>query len=214
MQIALALYPGFTALDIIGPFQVLSALRGARCAFVAGRPGPVLDDTGAVELHAPLGFADCPAPELIVVPGGLGTMRLIPHHPIVEWLRTASRTAAWTTSVCTGSLVLAAAGLLQGAEATTHWLAMPSLRALGAVPVERRVVFGERVVTAAGVSAGIDMALALVERMHGREAAETVQLAIEYDPPPPRDAGHPTKASPALVERVRERLSKATGLYT
>lgn len=98
-------------------------------------------------------------------------MRPIPHHPIVEWLRTASRTAAWTTSVCTGSLVLAAAGLLQGAEATTHWLAVPSLRALGAVPVERRVVFGERVVTAAGVSAGIDMALALVERMHGREAA-------------------------------------------
>ena len=213
MEIALALYPGFTALDIIGPFQVLSALPGSRCAFVAERPGPVLDDTGAVELLAQRSFTDWPTPELIVVPGGLGTMRHIPDHPIVDWLRSASRTAVWTASVCTGSLLLAAAGLLQGTEATTHWLAMPTLRRLGAVPTDRRVVFSGRVVTAAGVSAGIDMALALVERMRGREAAETVQLAIEYDPQPPCDSGHPTKAAPQIVTRARDRLGRATGLH-
>ena len=209
MQIALALYPGFTALDIIGPFQVLSALPGARCAFVAAEAGPVVDDTGAVELRAALGFAQCPAPDIIVVPGGLHTMRCIPDHPILAWLRATAPRAQWTTSVCSGSLLLAAAGLLDGVEATTHWLAMPVLRGLGAVPTERRVVYGDRLVTAAGVSAGIDMALALAQRIAGAEAAAAIQLAIEYDPQPPLNAGSPRTAPPAVVERVRASLSKA-----
>jgi transcriptional regulator GlxA family with amidase domain len=208
MQIALALYPGFTALDIIGPLQVLSALPGARCTFVAAAAGPVVDDTGTVELRAQVSFADCPAPEIIVVPGGRHTMRCIPDHPILAWLRASSPAARWTTSVCTGSLLLAAAGLLQGAEATTHWLLMPVLKRLGAVPSERRVVFGDRIVTAAGVSAGIDMALALAERIAGRDAAEGIQLIIEYDPEPPLNAGSPRTAPPELVERVRAELAR------
>jgi transcriptional regulator GlxA family with amidase domain len=209
MQIALALYPGFTALDIIGPFQVLSAIPGARCAFVAAAAGPVQDDTRAVELRAALAFDECPAPDVIVVPGGLHTMRCIPDHPIVGWLRDAAPRASWTASVCTGSLLLAAAGLLKGVEATTHWLAMPALEALGAVPTAKRVIFHERLVTAAGVSAGIDMALALAERLAGRDVAQAAQLAIEYDPAPPFASGSPRTAPPEIVERVRAQLARA-----
>jgi transcriptional regulator GlxA family with amidase domain len=209
MQIALALYPGFTALDIIGPFQVLSALPGATCVFVAAEAGPVQDDTRAVTMQAPLGFAQCEDPDVIVVPGGMHTMRCIPDHPIIGWLRSTAPKTRWTASVCTGSLLLAAAGLLRDAEATTHWLAMPALAALGAVPCERRVIFGDRIVTAAGVSAGIDMALSLAERLVGREAAMAAQLAIEYDPQPPFSAGSPRTAPPALVEQVRKQLARA-----
>lgn len=212
MQIAFALYPGFTALDVIGPFQVLSALPGARCAFVAEAAGPVADDTRAVELRAALAFDDCPRPDVIVVPGGMHTVRCIPDHPIIGWLRRASGTARWTASVCTGSLLLAAAGLLDGREATTHWAAMPALASLGAIPKAERVIFHERVVTAAGVSAGIDMALVLAERLVDRDAAMAAQLAIEYDPNPPFRAGSPSTARPDLVDLVRQRLARAVTL--
>jgi transcriptional regulator GlxA family with amidase domain len=186
------------------------APRGEPVQRACARPtrDPVVDDTNAVELRAQVSFADCPAPEIIVVPGGRHTMRCIPDHPILAWLRASSPAARWTTSVCTGSLLLAAAGLLQGAEATTHWLLMPVLKRLGAVPSERRVVFGDRIVTAAGVSAGIDMALALAERIAGRDAAEGIQLIIEYDPEPPLNAGSPRTAPPELVERVRAELAR------
>ncbi|MBM4440427.1 MAG: DJ-1/PfpI family protein [Candidatus Rokubacteria bacterium] len=209
MQIALALYPGFTALDIIGPFQVLSALPGATCVFVAAEAGPVRDDTRAVELRAALGFAECAEPDVIVVPGGMHTMRCIPDHPILDWLRRTSPKARWTASVCTGSILLAAAGLLKGQRATTHWAAMAALESFGAVPVSERVVFGERIVTAAGVSAGIDMALQLAERLVDKDAAMAAQLAIEYDPAPPFQCGSPKSAPKELVAAVAARLAKA-----
>lgn len=208
MQIALALYPGFTALDIIGPFQVLSALRGARCAFVAERRGPVLDDTGAVELHAPLGFADCPAPELIVV-GGLGATHSAPSHRGVAAERLAD---CGVDHLGVHGLSGARRGRPASGSGGDHALAGHAVPPRpgcdpGRAPCGVRRAWGDRGRSECRDRHGPG------ERMHGRKAAETVQLAIEYDPQLPRDAGHPTKASPALVERGRARLSKATGLH-
>ena len=208
MQIALALYDRFTALDVIGPYQVLSALPGAEAFFVAAERGLVPDDSGAVRLEATRAFAEVSRADVVVVGGGPFTHTLIPDHPIIGWLRALHPHTQWTTSVCTGSLLLAAAGLLHGREATSHWMMLDFLGSLGAKPTPRRVVFaGERIVTAAGVSSGIDMALALVERMQGRPQAEMVQLAIEYDPEPPVDAGSPAKARPEIVAGVQQRFA-------
>ena len=205
MKIALALYEKFTALDIIGPYQVLSALPDAETFFVAEKRGIVGDDSGAVRLEATRSFAEVREADIVVVGGGPFTHTLIPSHPIIPWLRDMHARTRWTTSVCTGSLLLAAAGLLNGVEATSHWLMLDFLGTLGAKPTLKRVVFdGERIVTAAGVSSGIDMALALVERMFGRERAEIIQLAIEYDPQPPVDAGSPAKARPEIVTGVQQ----------
>jgi putative intracellular protease/amidase len=205
MKIALALYEKFTALDIIGPFQVLSALPDAETFFVAEKRGIVSDDSGAVRLEATRSFAEVREADIVVVGGGPFTHTLIPNHPIIPWLRDMHARSQWTTSVCTGSLLLAAAGLLNGLEATSHWLMIDFLGTLGAKPTLKRVVFaGERIVTAAGVSSGIDMGLALVERMFGRERAEIIQLAIEYDPQPPVDAGSPAKARPEIVTGVQQ----------
>jgi transcriptional regulator GlxA family with amidase domain len=203
MKLALALYEGFTALDIIGPFQVLADVPGMEPVFVAERAGPVTDHTGALVLQAKQSFDDVPSPDIIVVPGGMTTEKVLTGHPIVPWVRKVHETTTWTTSVCTGSLVLAAAGLLNGLEATTHWLAMDILAGLGAKPTGKRVVFQGKIVTAAGVSSGIDMGLALVEQIFGRQAAEAIQLSIEYDPQPPVDSGSPAKASPEVVAMVR-----------
>lgn len=205
MRIACALYEKFTALDIIGPYAVLSVLPGAKVEFVAERRGLVGDDSGAVRIEAVKSFAEVRDADIVVVGGGVITHTLIPHHPIIAWLRDIHPRTQWTTSVCTGSLLLAAAGLLKDVEATSHWMMLDMLGSLGAKPTLRRVVFGgERIVTAAGVSSGIDMALALVERMRGRDAAETIQLAIEYDPQPPRDAGSPAKARPEIKTGVQK----------
>jgi putative intracellular protease/amidase len=205
MKIALALYEKFTALDIIGPYQVLSALPDAETFFVAEKRGIVSDDSGAVRLEATRSFAEVREADIVVVGGGPFTHTLIPNHPIIPWLRDMHTRTQWTTSVCTGSLLLAAAGLLNGLEATSHWLMLDFLGTLGAKPTLKRVVFGgERIVTAAGVSSGIDMGLALVERMFGRERAEIIQLAIEYDPQPPVDAGSPAKARPEIVTGVQQ----------
>ncbi|HXZ86062.1 MAG TPA: DJ-1/PfpI family protein [Myxococcota bacterium] len=205
MRIALALYDRFTALDIVGPYQVLSALPGSEICFVAEKRGPVADDSGAVRLEASRSFAEVREADVVVVGGSPFTHTLIPGDPIIPWLREIHARTQWTASVCTGSLLLAAAGLLNGLDATSHWLMLDLLGSLGAKPTLRRVVFaGERIVTAAGVSSGIDMALALVERMRGRDAAEIAQLAIEYDPQPPRDAGSPAKARPEIVAGVRQ----------
>jgi transcriptional regulator GlxA family with amidase domain len=212
MRIALALYDKFTALDIIGPYQVLAALPGTETFFVAAKRGPVPDDSGAVRLEAARSFGEVREADIVVVGGSPFTHTLIPNDPIIPWLRDIHARTRWTTSVCTGSLLLAAAGLLNGLEATSHWLMLDYLGTLGAKPTLKRVVFsGERIVTAAGVSSGIDMALALVERMSGRDLAETVQLAIEYDPQPPTDAGSPAKARPEIVTGVQKLFAGILG---
>ena len=204
MKIAFALYESFTLLDTIGPFQVLSAIPGIEAGFVAEKRGSVRDHTGITSLEARWSFDDVRDPDVIVVPGGIGTEKLIPaKHPILQWIRDVHPRTTWTTSVCTGSLLLAGAGLLNGLEATGHWAAMDLLRGLGAKPTPQRVVFQGKIVTAAGVSAGIDMALALVQRMSGTPLAQAIQLAIEYDPQPPLDAGSPAKAPKEIVDLVR-----------
>ncbi len=205
MKIAVAIYDRFTALDAIGPYEVLSRLPGARVTFVAAEAGPVRTDNGMLTIEAERSLAELPDPDVILVPGGPGEVAQRAGEPILDWLRAADRTSTWTTSVCTGSLILAAAGLLDGRPATGHWLAMDELRRLGAQPTGQRVVFDGKIVTGAGVSAGIDMALALAERIAGPEVAQAIQLGIEYDPQPPFDAGAPEKAPAAVVELLRSR---------
>jgi transcriptional regulator GlxA family with amidase domain len=202
MRIAIGLYERFTSLDAMGPFQVLSSLPGAQVTFVAEKAGPVTDESGFLTVTARAAFADLPDPDILLVPGGTITGTLVPHHPIVGWIARAHRTTTWTTSVCTGALLLAGAGVLDGVEATTHWAAMDELARLGAVPVRERVVRRGKIVTAAGVSAGIDMALTLAGVIAGPEFAQTVQLMMEYDPAPPFDAGSPDKAGPLAVQRA------------
>lgn len=203
MQIAFVLYDGFTALDITGPYDVLRNLPACAPVFVAERPGPVRDESGTLALVADRPLGDLTAPEIVVVPGGFGTRLLLDHEPLLAWLRDAHESTHWTTSVCTGSLLLAAAGLLDGAPAATHWLARGLLASLGAQPVAERVVQHGKIITAAGVSAGIDMALRLVQLIYGDAAAQAIQLGIEYDPEPPFDTGSPDKAPAAVVETVR-----------
>jgi len=207
MQIAFLLYPGFTALDAIGPYDVLSRIPGAETVFVAERRGPVRNEVGSLSLVAERALGQTPSPDVLVVPGGLGNRRLLEHTPLLDWLRAAHRSTSWTTSVCTGSLLLAAAGILDGLPATTHWLARDLLQSLGARPVPDRVVEQGKIITAAGVSSGIDMALVLVQRMLGDEAAQAIQLGIEYDPRPPFDSGSPEKAPPEIVAAVRARAA-------
>ncbi|MDQ6816119.1 MAG: DJ-1/PfpI family protein [Actinomycetota bacterium] len=206
MRIAVLLYPRLTALDAIGPYEVLRELPGASVTFVAERPGEVHDEHG-LTLLAQTALEQLPSPDVVLVPGGKGQAALMDDGPVHRWLRRAHETSAWTTSVCTGSLILAAAGLLGGRRATTYWLAFEELRRLGAKPVAERFVFDGRIVTAAGVSAGIDMALALAARIAGEQVAQTIQLAIEYDPRPPFDTGSPGKA-PIPVRRALEARSR------
>jgi putative intracellular protease/amidase len=203
MQIAILLYDRFTVLDAIGPYQVLSGLPGAEVIFVAERPGPIRDQVGSLVLSAPAGLADVPRPDIVVVPGGPGQSDQMQDGPVHEWLRAADQTSAWTTSVCTGSLILAAAGLLAGRRATSHWTALDELGSLGATPVSERVVFDGKYVTAAGVSAGIDMGLTLAGRVAGDETAQAIQLMIEYDPQPPYDAGSPDRAPAEVLRRLQ-----------
>jgi transcriptional regulator GlxA family with amidase domain len=208
MQIALALYPRFTALDIIGPFQTFADVPGVESVFVAAEPGPVTDHSGCLSLVAARAFSDVTAPDVIVIPGGFAEPAG-PDDPVVRWIRAVHPTTTWTTSVCTGSLFLAAAGVLDGVDATGHWAAMDRLAALGARPTGQRVVERGKVVTAAGVSAGIDMGLTLLARIFGDDMARVIQLAIEYDPQPPFDAGAPDKVAPELRELVLATLDAA-----
>ena len=203
MQIAILIFDGLTALDAIGPYEVLSRLPGADLGFVAKEAGPKRTDTGALGVEADLALADLDSPEVVLVPGGPGSRPLMRDPEVLEWLRSAHASSTWTTSVCTGALVLGAAGILDGKRATTHWAFLDRLSELGAQPVAERVVEDGKVITAAGVSAGIDMALTLVARMAGDEVAQAIQLGIEYDPQPPFDAGSPSKASPEVIEMVR-----------
>jgi transcriptional regulator GlxA family with amidase domain len=203
VQIALALYPGLTVLDIIGPYQVLTLLPDAEVVLCAAERGRVTDDNGLIHVDVEHDFSDVPSPDVLVVGGGFGTRALLaPDTPIVEWIRAADATTTWTTSVCTGSLLLGAAGLLEGKRATTHWNAASLLEMFGATYTPERVVTEGKVITAAGVSAGIDMALTLVGHLAGDLVAQAVQLGIEYDPQPPYHSGSTATASPEVVELV------------
>ncbi|MFL5834656.1 MAG: DJ-1/PfpI family protein [Solirubrobacterales bacterium] len=202
MRIAIPLYDRFTALDAVGPYEVLQRLPGAEITWLAHEPGPVGTDTGQLRLVADAAFEDLPDPEILVVPGGTGTDDFLDDERLIGWIRRAHETSEWTTSVCTGSLLLGAAGLLERRRATGHWAWLEPLREYGADPVGGRYVEDGKVITAAGVSAGIDMALYLVGREAGPEVAQAIQLGIEYDPEPPFDAGSPQKAPPEIVERV------------
>jgi putative intracellular protease/amidase len=203
MNIAIPVFDGLTALDAVGPYEVLSRLPGAKVSFIAAETGPVRTETGMLTLLPQALFSELTNPEILVVPGGRGTRRLMGDESILAWLRHAHESSAWTTSVCTGSLLLAAAGLLEGLQATTHWLELDTLSRFGAHPVSQRVVEQGKVMTAAGVSAGIDMALTLAARVAGEETAMAIQLGIEYDPRPPFDSGSPATAPRELIERVR-----------
>ena len=204
VQIAFLLYDGFTALDAVGPYDVLSRLPGAEVVFCAARSGDHRTDNGMLGMNADATLAEVGAPEMVVVPGGFGTRRLATDESAeVAWLRQVHPGTTYTTSVCTGALLLGAAGILDGLRATTHWLERETLRTFGAEPVPDRVVVEGKIWTAAGVSAGIDMALRLVAAMHGPELAQGIQLGIEYDPQPPYDTGSPEKAGEPLTGLVR-----------
>lgn len=203
MQIAIPIFERFTALDAIGPYDVLSRLPGARVTFLGKQAGPVRSDNGMLAVTADAALAEMPAPDVIVVPGGYGTRPLLADEEMLDWVRAAHETSTWTTSVCTGSLVLAAAGLLDGKDATTHWAARDELERLGAHCTEQRVVQHGKIVMAAGVSAGIDMALTLAAQIAGDDVARAIQLYIEYDPQPPFDSGSPAKAPASVMELAR-----------
>jgi transcriptional regulator GlxA family with amidase domain len=205
MDIAIPVFDGITALDAIGPYEVLSRLPRTRVHFLALEPGIVRTENGMLALCADGTLSSLQHPDVIVMPGGFGTRALMKDEQILEWLRTAHESSQWTTSVCTGALVLGAAGILDGLEATTHWLLLDKLGELGASPVSRRVVEQGKVITAAGVSSGIDMALTLAARIAGEDMARAIQLAIEYDPEPPFDSGSTPKASPEVMQLARER---------
>jgi putative intracellular protease/amidase len=205
MEIAILLFDRLTALDAVGPYEVLSRIPGATVKFAAKQLGPKRTDVGSLAMVADYTLDQVPSPDIVVVPGGPGQTALMDDEPVLNWVRKAHETSMWTTSVCTGSLVLGAAGLLKGLKATSYWLAHDALRSLGAEPVSDRVVIEGKIITAAGVSAGIDMALTLVTRECGADLAQTIQLGIEYDPQPPFDAGSPAKAPAAIVERLKER---------
>jgi putative intracellular protease/amidase len=203
MRIAIPLYDRFTALDAVGPYEVLQRLPGARVTWLAHEPGPVGTDTGQLHIVADAAFEDLPDPEIVVVPGGTGTDDFLEDERLLGWIRRAHETSEWTTSVCTGSLLLGAAGVLDGLDATSHWLDLPDLERYGASPTGRRVVEQGKVITAAGVSSGIDMGLTLAAKIGGPEVAQAIQLGIEYDPQPPFDSGSTEKAAPEIVELVR-----------
>jgi putative intracellular protease/amidase len=203
LNIAIPIFDRLTALDAVGPYEVLSRLPDAHLTFVAQQSGPKRTDSGMLAITADRTLDELPEPEIIVMPGGVGNRPLIRDESFLAWIRHAHETSLWTTSVCTGSLVLAAAGILDGVDATTHWLARDELAALGARPVDERVVRRGKVITAAGVSAGIDMALTLAAQIAGDDYAQAIQLGIEYDPEPPFVGGSVSKAPPEIVARVR-----------
>ncbi|MFF8277745.1 DJ-1/PfpI family protein [Streptomyces lateritius] len=208
MQIAVLLYDRLTALDAVGPYEMLARLPGAETVFVSRESGPVRNDQGDLALVADRTLADVPHPDIVLVPGGPGSREAMHDPEILAWLRTADATSTWTTSVCTGSLMLAAAGLLAGRRATSHWLALDELTPFGVEPTGERVVFDGKYVTAAGVSSGIDMALHLLGRIAGDATAQTIQLLTEYDPQPPYDAGSPEKAPAEIVAHWRAKAER------
>ena len=213
MRIAIFLYDGMTALDAIGPYDVLRQLPGAEVIFVGDTAGIKRTEAQPLGLVADRAFTDVTRADILVVPGGLGQERVMREPATLAWIRRIHETTTWTTSVCTGSLILAAAGLLRGLRATTHWAVLDELREFGATPVSERVVEQGKIITAAGVSAGIDMALRLVARIAGDDVARGIQLGIEYDPAPPFDTGSPQKAPAYIVDLVRQTLEQMRAAY-
>ncbi len=204
MRIAILIFDKLTALDAVGPYEVLSRLPEAELVFVAKQAGPKRTDTGALALTADASLAEFTDPDVLLIPGGEGNRPLLDDQEVLDWVRTADAASTWTTSVCTGSLVLGAAGILEGKRATSHWAHLERLADYGAEPVRQRVVIHGKLVTGAGVSAGIDLALTLAAEIAGKQVAQAIQLGIEYDPDPPFDSGSPDKAPAALVELLRE----------
>lgn len=210
-QIAILLYPGYTALDFIGPYDVLRNLPDAEVRFVWHEPGPIEADSGVLLVGATHSFDETPSPDIILIPGGLTSFEHARDEKVLDWVRKAHETSAWTTSVCSGSVILAAAGLLDGRRATSHWMALPMLKPFGVETVsDQRVVHEGKIVTAAGVSAGIDLGLWLFGQIAGDAKAKAVQLVIEYDPQPPYDSGHMSKASAATKATASTLLSRDT----
>jgi transcriptional regulator GlxA family with amidase domain len=205
MKTSILIFDGITALDAVGPYEVLGRPPGWEVEFVGKSRGEVRSDSGALGLSADRALDEVEQTDILLVPGGKGNRQLLQDDEVLGWVRQLDQKSTWTTSVCTGSLVLGAAGLLDGRRATGHWLYLEMLREFGAEPVQERWVEDGKLLTAAGVSAGIDMALHLVGREAGTEAAQAVQLAIEYDPRPPFDAGSPDKAPAEIVARVSGR---------
>ncbi|MGB5696326.1 MAG: DJ-1/PfpI family protein [Polyangiales bacterium] len=204
MKVAIALFDRVTALDAVGPYEVLQRLPGAEVCFVGHRKGEVRTDNGFLGLMVDYTFDEVCHPEIVLIPGGIGTRALVHDDVILDWIRDAHETSTFTTSVCTGSLLLAAAGLLEGRNATTHFSARPLLLKYGAKPSEERVVQEGKIITAAGVSSGIDMALRLAELLTDSTTSKALQLMIEYDPQPPHDAGALHKVDQAVLARVQE----------
>ncbi|HNA51775.1 MAG TPA: DJ-1/PfpI family protein [Mycobacterium sp.] len=206
MQVAIALFPRNTTLDAVGPYDVLQRVPSIEVVFVGAQRGEVRSDNGMLGLICDATFDEVTRPDVLLFPGGMGTRTLIHDEGVLDWVREVHRHTIYTTSVCTGSLVLAAAGLLSGLTAATHWRGVELLESFGAVYTPQRVVehLPERIITAAGVSSGIDMALRLLELLVDREAAQAAQLMIEYDPQPPFDAGSWAKAGAAVRERAQD----------
>lgn len=209
--IAAYLYPGVTALDVVGPYEILRGLPGAVVRFVAQRRGPVTVDSGFLRLEAELSCAEVAQADILLVPGGDAPAQM-ENPEALDWLRRIHATTRWTFSVCTGSLILAAAGVLTGGEAATHWSARETLRRFGVTPSRARVVRQGKIITAAGVSAGIDAALTLAALECDRATAELMQLFVEYAPAPPFAAGTPETAAPDVVARARAFLQRRTAV--
>ncbi len=207
MHIAFLLFPGITQLDLTGPAQFLSRLPNAKVDLVWDSLDPVPTDAGFSILPTTT-FADVPRADVLCVPGGMGVASVIDHPQALDWVRQVGGEATWVTSVCTGALVLGAAGLLRGYRATTHWAWHDLLSLFGAEPVQARTVIDRNRVTGGGVTAGIDFALTLMARIAGEDHARAVQLALEYDPAPPFDTGTPAKAGPGLVEVYQARANR------
>ncbi|MBV9355174.1 MAG: DJ-1/PfpI family protein [Chloroflexi bacterium] len=207
MQVAIVLYPGFTSLDVIGPYEVLGRLPDTEVVFVAEQPGLIRNDLKSLSINVVATLADVATPDVVLIGGGPGQAEQMSRGTLHEWLRQVDGTSAWTTSVCTGSLILAAAGLLEGRRATSHWLALDQLAELGVTAAKERVVIDGHYATAAGVSAGIDMALTLAGLLTDDDTAQAMQLIIEYAPEPPYQAGSVDSAPAAVVENARRRLS-------
>lgn len=205
MKIAFLFYEGMTALDAIGPHEILCRLPGAEIYRIALHPGKIATDSH-LTLIAEYSLAEVPSANILIIPGAGDATTLRKSPETLQWIRAVHVTTTWTCSVCTGSLILGAAGILNGLRATTHWAAFDRLKTWGAIPTQSRVVEVGKVITAAGVSAGIDMALLLAAKVAGPNFAKSVQLGIEYDPDPPFDSGSPEKADPAIVKALRSRM--------
>jgi cyclohexyl-isocyanide hydratase len=207
IDIAFLLFPDLTQLDLTGPYEVLRRIPGARLRLVWKTREPVRSDSGLTILPTAT-FADVPSADVLCVPGGAGQIELMEDGDTIAWIRAIGESARYVTSVCVGSFLLGAAGLLHGYRATAHWASLPLLAAYGAIPVEERIVVDRNRITGGGVTAGIDFGLTLAAMLGSRQLAEAIQLSIEYDPAPPFDAGHPRAASAALVEQVRGAFSE------